>query len=296
MKKHKRLKRILIACLVLLTIYFGVFHIWKTKPDYTLNEFEMRIMTYNLRYAYSDIEAWEDRRDALVEQIKSYQPDSLGIQEGDYPWMSESGGLPELLEDYAFVGVGRDDGESSGEYAAIFYLKDKYNLIDSGTFWLSETPDTPSMGWDAVCYRICTWVILEHKETNERFVHMNTHLDHEGDEARTKASHLLVEKLNDFDDPVILTGDFNYLQDTANYQIIENSSLEDSKKVANDSMWHGTMNWFLPLNMKWIKPIDFVFVSEGDFTVNKYFVDNTEWVNGKPISDHFPVIVDLKFN
>ncbi|SHK53421.1 endonuclease/exonuclease/phosphatase family protein [Paramaledivibacter caminithermalis] len=231
----------------------------------------------------------------LIKQILKYKPDSLGIQEGDYGWMNEHDGLPALLEGYSYVGVGRDDGKTLGEYAAIFYLKEKYDIIDSGTFWISETPDTPSMGWDAVANRICTWAILKNKENGEVYTHFNTHLDHVGKQARTEGVKLLIDKISKCQTPFVLTGDFNFMKDSKDYKtIIESDLLLDSKLVAEDTMSHGTINWFLPFNFKYLKPIDFCFVSKDHIKVYKYRVDNSYWADGHPVSDHYPIIVDFE--
>lgn len=294
LKKHKKIE--VILAIILVCLYY-IFHIVKVKPVLELKADNIRIMSYNIKYAGSDYEQWEKRKDKLAQQILEYRPDSIGIQEGDYEWMSEYGGLPELLEGYDFVGVGRDDGGSLGEYAAIFYLRDKYEVIDEGTFWLSETSETPSLGWDAACNRICTWVLLRNKDTGEVYKHYNTHLDHVGKVARIKGINLLLNEIEKCEIPFVLTGDFNITQDSSNYKlIIDSGLLEDSKFAAKDSMSHGTMNWFLHVNFKHFKPIDFCFVSKEDIEVDTYRVDNTYWVAGHPVSDHYPVIVDLRVN
>ena len=117
-----------------------------------------RIMTYNLRYSASDYTAWENRRNAIIQLIFDYQPDSIGLQEADWGWMDF---LPNALQNYSYYGVGRNDGDTQGEYAPIFYLSDKFILIDNDTFWLSETPEEPSYGWDANNRRICSYVVLK---------------------------------------------------------------------------------------------------------------------------------------
>ena len=118
----------------------------------------MRIMSFNIRCTNVGNDTWEDRIDIVTQSIIDGNPDSVGVQEATPEWMETLNKT--LGEKYNYVGVGRDDGDNEGEYSAIFYLKDKYNVVDSGTFWLSETPDEVSFGWDAACRRVCTWVVL----------------------------------------------------------------------------------------------------------------------------------------
>ena len=123
---------------------------------------DVKVMSYNVYIAGVGKKSPENRGELVIKTIRGEMPDSFGLQEADIAWVNRvSEGMPE----YAWAGVGRDDGAEGGEFSPVFYLKDKYNLIDSGTFWLSETPDTPSKGWDAMYKRICTWVILEEKES-----------------------------------------------------------------------------------------------------------------------------------
>lgn len=290
-------KKILLGvlCVIILIVAF-IFYIPKVKPVGDKAKGDIRIMSYNLKYSSSDYESWEKRKVIIADQILRYMPDSLGIQEGDEGWMRDSGGLPDLLkEKYSYVGVGRTDGKTRGEYAAVFYLKEKFEVMDSGTFWISQNQDQPSIGWDAVDYRICTWAKLKNKETGEVYTHFNTHLDHVGKEARMKGAELLLEKLEDCETPAVLTGDFNVLQWSKEYKVLAKSkTLDDAKYIAEDSMSYGTINWFYKLNFRFFLPIDFCFVSRDSIEVSKYRVDNTYYSDDKPVSDHYPVIVDMK--
>jgi len=292
--KHKKITTSLMIVLILIGY---IFHIPNVKDVPKLEEGQIRIMSYNLRYGWSDYDEWVNRKNLLVAQILEYKPDSIGIQEGDSLWMSEDEGLPVLLEGYDFVGVGRDDGRSIGEYAAIFYLKDQYEVVDSGNFWLSETPDIPSIGWDAVAFRICTWATLKNIETGETYTHYNTHLDHKGKNARTQSTTLIIDKVSKSKTPAVVTGDFNYFENCDEYDMIVGSEfLKDSKYIAKDSMKHGTINWFLPVNLKLLRPIDFCFITADSITVDTYRVDNSYRIGRRPVSDHFPVIVDFRIN
>ncbi|HNU60249.1 MAG TPA: endonuclease/exonuclease/phosphatase family protein, partial [Aquaticitalea sp.] len=136
-------------------------------------------------------------------------PDVLGVQEAMPNQMKD---MDSLLVDYGFVGVGRDDGKDLGEYSAIFYHKHKLRIVESATFWLSQTPDKVSMGWDAACNRVCTYALFEDKVSNEQFWVFNTHFDHIGVEARKNSTLLILDKIEQItggNKPVFLMGDFN---------------------------------------------------------------------------------------
>ena len=122
-------------------------------------------MSFNIRCTNVGRDTWEDRIGIVTDTMVNSKADSIGVQEATPEWMAT---LKETLTDYDYVGVARDDGKNQGEYSAVFYLKDKYNLIDSGNFWLSETPETPSLGWDAGCNRVCTWAVLENKKMYQK--------------------------------------------------------------------------------------------------------------------------------
>ena len=195
---------ILMAFFTLLSSIFGIA---QSKPDTSViqgfepkEESVMRIMSFNIRCANVGSDTWEDRIGIVSQTMLESEADSIGVQEATPEWMST---LKETVgEKYAYVGVGRDDGDNEGEYSAVFYLKDKYNAIDSGTFWLSETPDEVSFGWDAVCRRVCTWVVLENKETGEKYVHLNSHFDHVGITARKNSVDLILDKASEYADKV----------------------------------------------------------------------------------------------
>src|SRR5690606_5842166 len=141
--------------------------------------------------------------------------------------------LDKLLIEYDRIGVGREDGKAGGEFSPIFYKKDRLELLDHDTFWLSETPEKPSKGWDAALNRICTWGKFRDRLSGEEFFHFNLHMDHMGQEARKNSSLLIVEKIREIagDAPVILSGDFNFDQTHPNYQLIVKSGVvEDTDR------------------------------------------------------------------
>lgn len=258
-----------------------------TKKDELTDADVLRIMSFNIRYGEFD-----KRKNIVPLLIKEYSPDSLGIQECTYQWYNR---LTEILPEYEFIGVGRDTGDVSeecGEMSAILFKKDKFTLVDSGTFWLSETPDEVSQGWDGACRRICTWVILENKATGEQFAHVNTHLDHEGPEARVNGSQMVKKFALDFDMPTVLTGDFNLEKDTDLYKGIIDGGLWDAQDKTEDTMNGKTYHDYKDGEEG--LPIDFIFVNEKVSEVLKYRIVRDKY-NGKHSSDHYPVFADVKF-
>lgn len=273
----------------------SLFKIRKLKPVGSVDDSCIRIVSYNLRYTKGNTLQWINRKDTIAAQILKYHPDSIGVQEANTLWMSPEVGLPKMLSSYTYAGIGRDDGKYAGEFNAIFYLKDKYELLDSGTFWLSKTPDIPSRGWDASMKRICTWVKLKNKKTGFEYMHFNTHLDHLGFISRRKSVNLLLKRLEQFDVPLVLTGDFNFKENSKSYtRIISSDFLKDSKVLSQNVVSHGTVNWFLPLDISNFKPIDFCFVNKPLWSVLNYQIDNSYWIDGHQVSDHYPVIIDIK--
>lgn len=247
----------------------------------------VRIMSFNIRYG-----EYKKRKNIVPQLILEYAPDSLGIQECTYEWYNQ---LKATLPEYEFIGVGRDSGgldENCGEISAVLFRKDKYTLVDSGTFWLSETPDEVSQGWDGACRRICTWVILENIATGEQFAHVNTHLDHEGNEARVNGSKMVTDHALSFDMPTVLTGDFNFKKETDLYNGIIATGLRDSQDLAASTMNGKTYHAYEGGEEG--MPIDFVFVNDQIESVSTYKIVRDKY-NGKHSSDHYPIYADMKF-
>ena len=259
-----------------------------------INAQELSVMTYNIKLDYpkEGENSWINRKPFFINQIKFYEPDIFGVQEAMPNQMKD---IDSLLPKYSFVGVGRDDGKDEGEYSAIFYNKEKMNVLKSSTFWLSETPDQVSMGWDAVCNRICTYALFEDKTSGKRFWMFNTHFDHVGVEARKNSATLIIQKIKEINAetlPVILSGDFNMEDTHESIQFIE-QHLKDSKSIAKVVFGPlGTFN-----NFEFDKPvtrrIDFIFVSP-EISVEKYAVLSDSWDCKYP-SDHLPVYIKFHF-
>lgn len=256
----------------------------------SVKEQDITVMTYNVKISGSGLRSVETRLPLIVNNIKLNAPDSFGIQEADKNWVE---GIAEKTDDYAHVEKHREDGIEKGEASAIFYLKEKYELVDSGHFWLSETPDEPSFGWDAACERITTWVILKDKGTGFTYAHFNTHFDHVGSQAKAESVALLSAKIAEIapDIPVVLTGDFNLREGSSNYSNLVSCGLKDTKYLAerydNHATYHG-YNVVMPNT----KPIDFVFVNGYVSSVKSSRI-NSSFINHIFASDHFPVTVEM---
>lgn len=255
-----------------------------------------KVMTYNIRFDnVNDGEnQWSKRKGFLSNQITYNNPDIFGIQEGLHHQVQY---LDSTFVNYNYIGVARDDGKTKGEYSAIFYNKEKFDVLKQGTFWLSETPNKISVGWDAAMERICTYGLLKDKKSNQQFLVFNTHFDHIGKEARVKSAALILNKTDEFNTkslPVIVMGDFNLKPEEAPIKLLS-ESLNDTKKVSELKPFGptGTFNGF-----KFNKPvsnrIDYIFTSKNNISVKKYAV-LSDSKDCKYPSDHLPVVVDITF-
>lgn len=248
-------------------------------------------MTYNIRYdnPQDGVNAWPNRKTNVFDLIKKYDPDIIGVQEALHHQLED---ITKALPAYTYLGVGRDDGKTAGEYSAIVYKKEKFTVNDQNTFWLSETPDQPgSKNWDAAITRIATWSEFKDKKTARSFVIVNTHFDHVGTEARTNSAKLIKEKLKTIhhDLPVVVMGDLNCTRDEAPYQVL----LNPEGVTLYDPAPANAPGTFCSFSVNTIpcRPIDYIFHT-GAWRNRDYAVitDN----NGKYYpSDHLPVLVKL---
>ena len=260
---------------------------------------DLYVGTYNIRYKNKDDSikgnVWTKRCQVMCDQINFESPDVLGMQE---VLVGQLHDFQRLLDNYSYIGVGRDDGKEAGEYAAIFYKNDRVKLLDSGNFWLNETPDVPKLGWDAACIRICTWGKFKDLRTKKKFYFFNLHMDHVGVVARREAAKLVVSRIKEMtqDAPVVLTGDFNVDQTDEIYGIFAHSGiLKDSYENARIRFAeNGTFNSF-KVETKTDSRIDHVFVSPS-FKVEAYGLrTDSYWAKGRRnLSDHYPVFVKLR--
>ncbi|MCF8360450.1 MAG: endonuclease/exonuclease/phosphatase family protein [Prolixibacteraceae bacterium] len=253
----------------------------------------INVATYNLRLniASDGENAWPNRKEMVKQLIRFHEFDLFGTQEG---FIGQLAYLDEM-DEYTFVGAGRDDGKKAGEHSAIFYRISRFSLLDKGNFWLSKTPEKPSYGWDAKYRRICSWAKFNDKETGNDFFFFNVHFDHEATKARLESGKLMVQKINEIagESPVICVGDFNSTPDTEQIRKMK-SILNDSYEITQSPPYGpvGTFNHF-NIDSPQTERIDYVFVSN-HFKVIKYGVLTDNVYRHYP-SDHFPVKVKLAF-
>jgi endonuclease/exonuclease/phosphatase family metal-dependent hydrolase len=226
---------------------------------------QLIVGTYNLRNHNHDDElqgnGWSQRCPVISQLVTFNDFDVWGAQEVLHDQLND---LLLAMPQYGYLGVGRDDGKTGGEYAPIFYKKSRLKVLKEGHFWLSQHTDYPNKGWDAACIRICTWGFFKDLKTNKKFWFFNLHMDHMGVVARRESSRLILKKVKEFcgNAPVILTGDFNVDQTHESYRLLANSGiLRDTYKIADMSYaLNGTFNDFDPFS-KTDGQIDHIFVS-----------------------------------
>lgn len=255
----------------------------------------LTIATYNIRYNNPDdsLNAWPNRKENVKALIRFHEFDIFGTQEG---LIDQMNGLSEM-EEFARTGHGRDDGKEAGEHSAIFYKKDRFKLIESGDFWLSETPGKPGKGWDAkCCNRICSWGKFQNLQTKKTFYFFSVHFDHQGVVARKESGKLMVKKIQEIakNTPVICVGDFNSTPETEQIQTMQ-TILNDSYNVTQMPPYGpvGTFNAF-KFNAPMKHRIDYIFVSKG-IKVLKYGV-LTDAKDQRYPSDHQPVMIKAVIN
>lgn len=251
--------------------------------------------TFNIRYdnPRDSGNLWVDRKAYVASLIRFHDFDVFGTQEGLKHQLDD---IQQQLPQYERYGIGRDDGQTKGEHSAIFYKKEKFTLLKSGDFWLSETPDKPGFGWDARINRICSWVQLKDQLTGKTFYCFNVHYDHQGMVARRESSKLLLSKIRSIsgNDPVILTGDFNGDHHSEWYQSIAHSGvLKDSfREVKYPYVNNGSFQNF-GRNFNAADIIDHIFIS-AHFLVKRWGV-LTDSYSGKFPSDHFPILTEIQW-
>ena len=254
------------------------------------------VMTYNIRLnVKSDAENWwEYRKDKVAALMNYYEADFIGTQEVQHEQLEY---LLKTLPHYSSIGVGRDDGKTAGEYSCIFYNNKKYKPVQQSTFWLSQTPEKVSMGWNAVCNRVCTYGLFEHIKTRKKVWVFNTHFDHIGDTARIESAKLIIQRIKQVTSlqnyPVIFTGDFNSQPSDAPVQLI--SGYLNNARMKSETKPYGPADTWNGFNFNespkgWI---DYLFVS-GSVNVMKYAVITDSYDRKYP-SDHFPVLIHVAY-
>lgn len=312
MKKSLILRLLLVCCTLIMFRHSDVI-----AQDISPAVFNLA--TYNIRNANSSDSLqgnlWSNRCKAITDIVRFHEFDIFGTQEG-FKHQLES--MKEKLPGYEYIGVGRDDGKINGEHSAIFYNTNKFDLIESGNFWLSETPDLPSKGWDAACIRICTWGKFRHKMSGKEFLYFNLHADHVGKQARIESVKLIKRKISELGEnlPTFLSGDFNVDQNNECYiELLADGIFTDSHDAA-DFVYepNGTFNdW--KTNGFTKSRIDHIFTTNG-IEVKKYGIltDTYRTLSNKEAkltdadgyeadvfpaecrmpSDHFPVMITVQ--
>ena len=251
------------------------------------------VMSFNVRYGTADDgdHVWDNRKDAACAMIMDQHPAVFGVQEAlNFQLIY----FEEHCPGYKYVGVGREDGIHDGEHMAVFYDTGRIDLLEWGTYWLSETPFQPSLGWDAACRRTATWTLLKDKVTDRNFYFVNTHLDHVGREARKNGLLLLVERIGQMNPqgyPMILTGDMNVVPDDPCLNELR-TLMQDARETAsvtdNEETYHGWRhNTGRP-------PIDYVFYA-GFEGCDKLEVIRQPYLDAEFVSDHYPVMATLRY-
>ena len=261
---------------------------------------DLQVMTFNIRLnvASDSLNAWPYRRDNLASQVLFHDVELLGVQEALHNQMVD---LKERLPQFRYVGVGRDDGKEKGEYSAIFYDTTRLQALQSGTFWLSLTPEVPgSKSWDAAITRIVTWARFRDRKKGKIFYAFNTHFDHLGKEARRESAKLLLQKVAAISGktPAIITGDFNATPADEPIRVVTDKTnplhLTDAKELsATPHYGHtGTFTGFAAKERD-DQPIDYIFL-KGPWKVQKHATLSQSW-GGRFASDHFSVLATLRY-
>ena len=285
--------KIRLTVFVISICIFGLFFYFhsrgqerKIKTDNSA--VKLNVMSFNIRYgtAKDGENSWQNRKQILFGFLKLHSPDIIGMQEVLNFQLEE---IKAELTGYKHLGIGRD-GETKGEYSPILYKHDKYRVSDSGTFWLSDTPDiVGSITWGNACTRICSWAKLEDKRTMQEFYFYNLHLDHVSQPSREKSIDLLLSKIKK-DKPLIITGDFNAGENNPAVLKLKSAGLADSYRQINKEKTEVKTHHGFTGQRQGAK-IDYIFVSEGIETASANILDYN--IEGRYPSDHFPVTAEI---
>lgn len=287
------MKRIFLLFLPFLAASCG-----QVKQEVSVPE-PINVMSFNIRYDNPEdsLDNWKFRKDRAANAIRFYNVDILGTQEVLHNQLED---LKLRLPEYDVIGVGREDGKEKGEYSALWYKKDRFTLIDSGYFWLSETPEVAgSKGWDGACERIASWAKLKDKVSGKEVFALNTHLDHVGVVARREGISLMLNKVNQLSDglPVIVTGDFNSEPESDVIKHVTDPTdpehLTDTR-TASPIVYGPSWSYhdFGKIPYEHRPLIDYVFVRNGLKVLRYGVLAETE--NAAFLSDHAPVLVTVE--
>lgn len=263
----------------------------------SVNAQQLNVMTFNIRYnnTADGENSWPNRKDKAISQILYHDVQLLGVQEALVDQMKD---LHEGLKKFKGLGVGRN-GDTKGEYSAIFYDTTRFKLLESQTFWLSQHPDqVASVGWDAALSRVVTWAKFKDLKTKKKFYFFNTHFDHVGKNARAESAKMILRRVKEIagKSPVIVTGDFNSYSSDEPYKLMVDVTnperLTDTKDISTTPHYgpSGTFNGFTAKEMA-NEPIDYIFIKNGG-KVLKHATLSQTW-GGRFSSDHFPVLATV---
>lgn len=260
----------------------------------------IRVMSFNIRLATSQdgVDYWPNRKEMVASMVRFNEVDIAGLQEAMRTQLAD---LEVLLPGYAWYGLCRTDGtvnpEPDNEFSAILYRRDRFEVLDSATFWLSENPEkVGSKGWDAALPRICSWVKLKDKRSGKEFYHFNTHFDHRGEQARAESARLLLKRIGEIagESPAVLTGDFNCVPTDEPYRVLtaEGSGLADAIFLP-EMPHHGPLSSWSGFQFPGLpgRRIDYIFVND-KIKVRKHAILSDSW-SGRFPSDHLPVLAEV---
>ena len=279
------MKRIVLAALALMMAL--------PQISFAQKKNDLKVMSYNIRLGVGKdgTNSWQYRCPATIAMLEDQKPDVFGVQEAmDFQVKF----INEFARNYKCAGVGREDGKKKGEHMSIFWNKKKVKMMKWGTFWLSETPEKPSKGWDAACFRTATWALMKDKRSGNKFYYVNTHLDHKGTEARRLGLKLIVDRIAEINPegyPMVLTGDFNMNPDNPALSDLD-KKMTSTKKIAQKSDKKGTFNGWG--KSKPGNEIDYIYVS-GFNGVKEYKVVDKRYADAPFISDHYPIMAVITF-
>lgn len=259
----------------------------------------LRVMSFNIRYDTPNDgpNAWPLRKDWVASLIRFHEADAIGVQEALLHMLTD---LEQRLPGYGRVGVGRADGKEGGEFSAILFRRDRLELLASGTFWLSPTPEVAgSKGWDTAIERVATWARFRDRRTGCEVLHLNTHFDHMGEEARQQSARLVRQRLRTLaTEPVIVTGDLNADPESVPYRVLTRDTIPNAAPplrdafVASEAGHYGpTSTWTAFRAIEPGRRIDYILVSH-DVAVRTHAILPDSW-DGRFPSDHLPVIASL---
>ena len=250
----------------------------------------LKVMSYNIRLgsAQDGTNSWALRYTATGKMLEDQKPDVFGVQEA----LEYQVRYIEEMCGYESVGVGRENGKKEGEHMSIFWNKKTVSMLKWGTFWLSDTPEKPSKGWDAECFRTATWALMKDKKTGKKFYFVNTHLDHKGTEAQKNGLKLIVDRIAEINPdglPMVLTGDFNIEPKSPALKDLD-ARMQSARNIAEKTDDHATYNgWGKSSTM-----IDYIYVS-GFSSCPEYQTVTKRYEDRKFISDHYPIFARLIF-